>query len=98
LVTRETASIVDSTKKSEDLYMKRLAEKTKLEEDKANFTTELDVITKYETALNAKNDELRKQLKDTFILNQQLAAELARLQQQLADEINKAELAKTAAR
>ena len=84
--------------KCEAQIAKRMEEKLKLDQDLTNFKIEQDEITKYEELLNAKNEALRKQLRETFLINQQLAEELASLQKQLADEINKAEVAKTASR
>ena len=84
--------------KCEAQIAKRAEEKLKLDQDLMNFKIEQDEITKYEELLNAKNEALRKQLRETFLINQQLAEELASLQKQLADEINKAEVAKTASR
>ena len=98
LIKRDSASIVDSTMKCEAQIAKRAEEKLKLDQDLMNFKIEQDEITKYEELLNAKNEALRKQLRETFLINQQLAEELASLQKQLADEINKAEVAKTASR
>jgi hypothetical protein len=96
LVTRETKSIEDSTKLAEGQVVRGMEEQTKLEEDKTNYTAEQAEVTKLEEALKAQHDQLRQQLSQTFRANQQLAAELAALQKQLADEIAKADASKTA--
>lgn len=97
LVTRETASIDNSTKLAEGQVMKLMDEQTKLESDKMNYTAERDAVVKLEQELVAQSEQLRKQLSATYLANQQLAAELAVLQKQLADEIAKADSTKTAA-
>ena len=57
-----------------------------------------DEITQYEAALTAQRDALLARLRATYAANLQLAEELAQLQQQIADEIAKAEASKTAAK
>jgi hypothetical protein len=98
IVTRETASIAASTALAEGQVARLTEEQGKLEQDKANFTTEQAEVAKLEQALTAQSEDLRKQLSATFLETQQLAAELAVLQQQLADEIAKADTTKTASK
>lgn len=93
---RDTASIEASTMKSEAQLVKLLAEKTKLEEDKANFVIEQEVVTGFTDRLNAQSDVLRQQLREAFGATQALRDELVKLQQQLTDEINRRQVAKTA--
>lgn len=98
LMTRDNASILDSTMKCEAQIALRADERMKLDQDLASFKVEQDEITKYEEVLKAKNEALRQKLRETFLINQQLAEELASLQKQLADQINQGEVAKTASR
>jgi hypothetical protein len=96
-VTKETDSINKSTQLAEGQVATLMDETTKLESDLANFKLEQAAVGELEQALTAQMDDLRKQLSETFRLNQQLATELAALQRQLAEEIHKADTNQTAA-
>jgi hypothetical protein len=96
LVTRETASIEESTKLADGQIARGMDEQMKLQQDMANYKLEQDAVTDLEMKLMAQSDDLKTRLKETYLQNQQLAAELAELQKKLADEINKAETNKTA--
>jgi chromosome segregation ATPase len=95
-ITRETASIEASTKLAETQVMRGMDEQTKLMADQTNYKLEQEAITKLEAELQAQSAELKKRLTETYLLNQQLAAELAALQKQMSDELAK-ETPKTAA-
>lgn len=95
-VTRETATVEAATMQAEMQLVALADEKTKIEQDKANFLLEQTAVTELETALKAQSEDLRKLLSQTYLTNQQLAAELRALQQRLADEITKADTTKTA--
>ncbi len=96
-VNRETATIETATALAEAQVVSLTEEKAKIEQDKANFLLEQTAVTDLEIALKAQSEDLRKQLTQTYLMNQQLAAELAALQQRLADEVVKADTTKTAA-
>lgn len=97
LVTRDTATIETATKLAEGQITRLMDEKTKLESDLANFKLEQEAVTGLETALKSQTEDLRKQLSATYLMNQQLAAELTALQKRLADDVVKADTTKTAA-
>jgi hypothetical protein len=96
LVTRETASIDESTKLAEGHVARGMEEQMKLQQDLANFKLEQEAITDLDKKLQEQSDELRAKLKETYLINQQLAAELAQLQKALDDAIAKEEATKTA--
>jgi hypothetical protein len=96
LVTRETASIDDSTKLAEGQVARGMDEQMKLNQDLANYKLEQEAVTDLEKKLQEQSDELRAKLKEAYLANQQLAAELAQLQKALADAIAKEEATKTA--
>lgn len=97
VVTRETKSIEDSTKLAEAQTARLQAEQTKLQEDKTNLEAEVVVVTELEQELTTQLADVRKALGDVYRTNQQLAAELAALQEKLAENIRQAETSKTAA-
>jgi hypothetical protein len=88
IVTRDTQSLQESAKLCAAQIQVRKAEQAKLEADLEQFQTEQKQLEQLETALTAKSQALRKQLQETYLLNQQLAAELARLQAEMAEKIN----------
>lgn len=96
-VTRENALIDNATKQAEAQVIAVNDEKTKLEQDLANYKLEQEAVTNLETQLKAQSEDLRKKLSQTYLQNQQLAAELAELQKRLADEVAKSDTTKTAA-
>jgi hypothetical protein len=88
IVTRDTASLIEAEKLCMNQIQARMAEKAKLEADLAQFEAEQKQLEQLAAALEGKSQALRKQLQETYLLNQQLATELARLQQDMADKIN----------
>jgi hypothetical protein len=88
IVTRDTQSLQESAKLCAAQIQMRQAEQAKLEADLMQFQVEQKQLEQLEMALSAKSQALRKQLQETYLLNQQLAAELARLQAEMAEKIN----------
>ncbi len=66
----------------------RDTEKGNLQSDLSNFQRELKAIAAYEKTLTAKLAELRTSLKDTYLKDRQMAAELTTNQFRAAEEIN----------
>jgi hypothetical protein len=88
-VTRQTATLVDAQKKAQAQIDYRTQEKAKLEQDLAKFQAENSAIKTYVEQLVAAVNATRGRANELFRTNLALAAELAALQKQLADDINK---------
>lgn len=97
VVTRETQSIEASTALAIAQGARLQAEQTKLQEDKTYLEAEVAVVTELEQELTTQLADVRKALGDVYRTNQQLAAELAALQEKLVENIRQAETSKTAA-
>ena len=96
-VTRQTATLVDAQKKAQAQIDYRTQEKAKLEQDLAKFQAEGTAVKAYADQLVAAVNATRGRANELFRGNLVLAAELAALQKQLADDINKRTAQPTAA-
>ncbi|MEY4180284.1 MAG: hypothetical protein RLY70_3858 [Planctomycetota bacterium] len=96
-VTRQTATLVDAQKKAQAQIDYRTQEKAKLEQDLAKFQAEGTAVKAYAEQLVTAVNATRGRANELFRTNLALAAELAALQKQLADDINKRTAQPTAA-
>ncbi|MFO0868176.1 MAG: hypothetical protein U0935_04450 [Pirellulales bacterium] len=88
-VTRQTAILVDAQKKAQAQIDYRTQEKAKLEQDLGKVQAELAAVSEYARQLATAVNATRARANELFRGNLALVAELASLQKQMTDEINR---------
>jgi hypothetical protein len=81
-VTRTNELVLAQIKHSED-------ERTKLNEDLKHVNEEREKVTQLAAAMEAKYADVKQELRRLYLVNNQLAAELARLDVELTTQINR---------
>jgi DNA-binding transcriptional MerR regulator len=89
IVQADTKTLDDAKKRLDVQITLRTAERDNLQADLANFTLERDEITRYRARLEQQLAGARGTLSQLYRANVALADELAMLQKQMADEINR---------
>lgn len=87
-VTRQTAVLVEAQKKAQAQIDYRTQEKAKLEQDLEKFLAEGATVKEYATQLVTAVNATRARANELFRSNLALAAQLAAMQKQMADDIN----------
>ncbi len=97
-VTRQTAILVEAQKKAQAQIDYRTQEKAKLEQDLAKVQAEVNAINGYAAQLVAAVNATRSRANELFRGNLSLAEQLAALQRQMTDEINRRNTTPTSTR
>ncbi len=96
LVARNQATLNVTVTTTESDIAYRAAEKEKLEADLAGFREELNAISRYASALEAKLSEVKERARVYFAKNNQMEAYLDEMTKKLTDEIDARTRAATA--
>jgi hypothetical protein len=88
-VQRDTAEVQKAIALVEAQIQYREEERTKLREDLAKFELERDRITEYAATLQTQWAEMRQELSELYRENQELANELARLDQKITADADR---------
>lgn len=88
-VKRQVDILLEAQKRTQTQIDYRTQEKAKLQQDLAKFEFERNAVTEYRDALVARRDAVRARILELYKANLASAEELATMQQQMTDEINK---------